>query len=86
MFYKKQENNYFWFKSDKDKFFFGPFENDGDFQKLENKYWKEKFKELKTYKHLVWIWQNKIYIFEYNEKKWLKLIRSFPDLKCCHNY
>ena len=70
MFYKKQENWYFWFKSDKDKFWFWPFDNDGDFTKLEIN-----FKDLKTYKHLVGKWQGQYFIFEYNEKYWLNLIK-----------
>ena len=75
MFYHKKENNYCWFKSDKDKFWFGPFENNWNFQELKKTYEKDTFKNLKTYKHLVWIWQNKLYVFEYNEKNWLKLIK-----------
>lgn len=68
MFYKKKENGFFRFKSDKDHFWFGPFENNWDFTKLGNN-----FRNLKTYKNLVWIWQNKYFIFEYNEKIWLNL-------------
>ena len=69
MFYKKKENWYFWFKSDKDKFWFWPFENDGDFTKLDLN-----LNNLKTYKNLVWIWKNKLFIFEYSEINWLNII------------
>jgi hypothetical protein len=75
MFYKKEEYWYYWFKSDKDKFYFWPFESvffkwdnlgNFDFSFIEN---------LKSYKHLVGKWQENLYIFEYKEKG-LELISS----------
>ncbi len=71
MFYHRKENNYYWFKSDKDKFWFGPFESEitDDWQITD-----DLIKNYKSYKNLIWVWQNKVFMFEYNEKNWLKLI------------
>jgi hypothetical protein len=47
MFYFQTLNNYLWFKSDKDKFWIGPFD-----KKLEDHQIKQLVKDFKTYKHI----------------------------------
>lgn len=65
MFYKKK-NNYYYFKSDKDDFYFWPFENIYfKWEFLENDL---DIKNLKSYKNLVGVWNKNIYIFEYTNK------------------
>jgi len=67
MFYKKEENGYFYFKSDKDNFFFWPFENiyfKWEFLKENIDLWLD----LKSYKNLVWIWNKKVFVFLYTNK------------------
>jgi len=71
MFYKRKENNYYYFKSDKDEFFFWRFEN--IYYKWEFLETDLDIKNLKSYKNLVGIWNNNIYIFEYTNK-WLYLV------------
>jgi len=74
MFYKKEENGYFYFKSDKDNFFFWPFDNiyfKWEFLKENIDLWLD----LKSYKNLVWIWNKKIFVFEYKDK-WLTLTKK----------
>ena len=66
MFYKKKENNLHYFKSDKDNFWFWPFENI-----LEDSEIKNKIDNFKTYKHIWWRWLGIDFIFEYSN--WLKL-------------
>jgi len=57
LFYKKQENNYFWFKSEKDKFWLGPFEQQitdiKQFQDSIIQKNKDNLKKYKSYKHLI---------------------------------
>jgi hypothetical protein len=54
MFYRKKENNYIWFKSDKDNFWFGPFESEiTNVQQVQNipiKNNEEIIKQLQNYK------------------------------------
>jgi len=77
MFYHKQENNYIWFKSDKDKFWFGPFEQEiKDIKQIENIKVQEQLKDFKTYKNLIWVWQKKIFMFTYSAKSGLNLEKT----------
>jgi len=70
MFYKKEKKEHFWFKSDKDKFWFGPFQ--AIYFKWENINFDFSFIwSLKSYKNLAGKWWKKIYLFDYDVKKWL---------------
>jgi len=74
MFYHKQENNYIWFKSDKDKFWFGPFEQEiTDIKQIQDSKIQEQLKNYKTYKNIIWVWHKKIFIFNYLSKSGLKI-------------
>ena len=79
MFYTQQKNWYIWFKSDKDKFWIGPFE-----AKLEVDKIKQLITNFKTYKHIGWLWQGKNFVFEY-QQDWLDLIynefEEYPNKK-----
>ena len=68
MFYTQSKNWYIWLKSDKDRFWIGPFE-----AKLKDNQIKELITNFKTYKHIGWVWQNKNFVFEY-QLNWLNLI------------
>ena len=80
MFYRKKENNFIYFKSDKDKFWFGPFEKEithidqvQDILIQNDENIVKQLKNIKSYRHIVWLWQEKIFIFEYDSKNWLNL-------------
>ncbi len=66
MFYKEKKENFWWFKSDKDNFFFWPFD-----RLLEDDEIKLKCVNFKTWKHIGWNWKNKNFLFE--DRNWLNL-------------
>ena len=76
MFYKKELLGYFWFKSDKDQFWFWPFQ--AVYFKWENINFDFSFIwELKSYKNLAGKWWKKIYLFDYDEKQGLLIKKEY---------